>query len=164
MFMFRNCLLLLKNRLSKSWYVKIGLHQLDVNPGIKVNVACYRNKLLLEWLLPTVRLVSGKFIFRQDTGPAHMACDTVCGIEWLISSDLWSLNSPDLNPVDKNLGCNAVAHLPDKSLKWSGLTCSWASLTMLLTSGSISTPVFEPEEDILSMHCDLRTILVNDAD
>jgi len=45
-----------------------------------------------------------------------------------------------------------------------GLTCSRASLTMQLTSGgSICTPVFEPEEDILSMHCDSRTILINAA-
>ena len=44
------------------------------------------------------------------------------------------------------------------------LTCSRASLTMQLTSGgSVCTPVFEPEEDILSMHCDSRTILINAA-
>jgi len=35
---------------------------------------------------------------------------------------------------------------------------------MQLTSGrSVCTPVFEPEEDILSMHCDSRTILINTA-
>ena len=44
-----------------------------------------------------------------------------------------------------------------------GLTCSRESLTMQLTSGgSVCTPVFEPE-DILSMHCDSRTILINAA-
>jgi len=45
-----------------------------------------------------------------------------------------------------------------------GLTCSRTSLTMQLTSGgSVCTPVFEPEEDNLSMHCDSRTILINAA-
>jgi len=28
----------------------------------------------------------------------------------------------------------------------------------LKSGGSVCTPVFEPEEDILSMHCDSRTI------
>jgi len=45
-----------------------------------------------------------------------------------------------------------------------GLTCSRASLTMQLTSGrSVYTPVFEPGEDILSIHCDSGTILINAA-
>ena len=45
-----------------------------------------------------------------------------------------------------------------------GLTCSRSSLTMQLTSGgSVCTPVFEPEEDILSKQCDSRTILINAA-
>jgi len=35
---------------------------------------------------------------------------------------------------------------------------------MQLTSGgSVCTPVFELKEDILSMHCDSRTILINAA-
>jgi len=35
---------------------------------------------------------------------------------------------------------------------------------MQLTSGgSVCTPVFEPEEDILNMHCDSRTILIDAA-
>ena len=33
----------------------------------------------------------------------------------------------------------------------------------LTSDGSVCMPVFEPEEDILSMHCDLRTILINAA-
>ena len=33
----------------------------------------------------------------------------------------------------------------------------------LSSGGSICTPVFEPDEDILSMHCDSRTILINAA-
>ena len=45
-----------------------------------------------------------------------------------------------------------------------GLTCSRTSLTMQLTSGgSVCTPMFESEEDILSMHRDSRTILINAA-
>ena len=39
-----------------------------------------------------------------------------------------------------------------------------ACADMQLTSGgSVCTPAFEPEEDILSMHCDSRTILINAA-
>ena len=35
---------------------------------------------------------------------------------------------------------------------------------MQLTSGgSVCTPMFEPEQDSLSMHCDSRTILINGA-
>ena len=74
----------------------------------------------------------------------------------------------------QNLGRNAATCLPEKKSRmwttWSdvwltcGLTCSRASLTMQLTSGgSVYTPVFEPEEDSMSMHCDSRTILINAA-
>jgi len=39
-----------------------------------------------------------------------------------------------------------------------------ACADMQLTSGgSVCTPVFEPQEDSLSMHCDWRTILINAA-
>jgi len=33
----------------------------------------------------------------------------------------------------------------------------------LISGGSVCTPVFEPEEGILSMHYDSRTILINAA-
>jgi len=89
-------------------------------------------------------------------------------------SDLWPQNSPDLNPVDYEIWSVMQQHVYQTKVQdvddWSGnwltrgLTCSRASLTMLLTNGgSVSMPVYEPEEDILSMHCDSRTILMNAA-
>jgi len=52
-----------------------------------------------------MRDVSGKFfIFQQDSIPAHRACDNVRLLEpampAFIPPDLWTPNSPDLNPVD----------------------------------------------------------------
>ena len=72
----------------------------------------------------------------------------------------------------QNLGRNAATYTQKFRMwtTWSdvwltcGLTCSRVSLTMQLTSGgSVCTPVFKPEEDSLSMHCDSRTILINAA-
>ena len=76
-----------------------------VDPGVKVNGAYYRNVLLLQQLLPTIRQVSGEFfIVQQDSAPAHRARETISLLERetsaFISPDLWPLNSPDLNPVD----------------------------------------------------------------
>ena len=59
--------------------VKLGHTSLTfVDPGDKVNGAYYRNVLLLQQLLPTIRQVSGEFfIFQQDSAPAHRARETV---------------------------------------------------------------------------------------
>jgi len=57
-------------------------------------------------LLPDIRRVSGdcKYIFQQDSVPAHRARDTIEILERetpeLISVLLWHPNLPDLNPVD----------------------------------------------------------------
>ena len=44
------------------------------------------------------------FIFQQDSGPAHRARDTIELIRHetpdFTGPDVWSANSPDLNPVD----------------------------------------------------------------
>ena len=61
--------------------------------------------LLTQKLLPVIRQISGnKFVFQQDSAPAHRAHET---IELLrretpdfISPEQWPPNSPDLNPVD----------------------------------------------------------------
>jgi hypothetical protein len=73
--------------------------------GIKINGAYYRDVILTQQLLPTMREVSGEyFIFQQDSAPAHRAHDTVTLLEQatpaFIPPDLWPPNSPDLNPVD----------------------------------------------------------------
>jgi len=79
-FTFRNCLFLLKNMLSKLLHATVGVSKLGytslifVDPGVKVNVAYYRNVLLLQQLLPTIRQVSGNFfIFQLDSAPSHRA-------------------------------------------------------------------------------------------
>jgi len=52
--MFRNCLFLLKNMLSKLIHATVGMSKLGytsllfVDPGVKVNGAYYRNVLLLQ--------------------------------------------------------------------------------------------------------------------
>ena len=79
-----------------------------IEPGIKINGAYYRNVLLGQHL-PAIRSIAGEFFtFQQDNAPAHRAGDTV---EFLfrntpdfISPLLWPPNSPDLNPVDYEVG------------------------------------------------------------
>ena len=79
---------------------------------MKVDGAYYRNVLLSHQMLPAIRHLAGDvFVFQQDSAPAHRARATVeylrQAIPEFISPDLtWSLNSPDLNPVDyKSWGC-----------------------------------------------------------
>jgi len=76
-----------------------------VQPGVKVNGAYYRDVLLNQHLLPTIKHVSGGyFTFQQDSAPAHRARETIDLLSReapdFISPQLWPPNSPDLNPVD----------------------------------------------------------------
>ena len=102
---------------SKSVMVSVAVSKLGctdlifVEPGVKVNGEYYRNVLLSQGMLPSIRELAGEFyVFMQDSAPAHRARDT---IEYLrvntpqfISPDLWPPNSPDLNPVDYRIwGC-----------------------------------------------------------
>lgn len=96
---------------SKSVMVSVAISKLGctelifVDPGVKVNGEYYRNVLLSQQMLPSIRqLADDVYIFQQDNAPAHRARATV---EYLneatpqfISPDLWPPNSPDLNPVD----------------------------------------------------------------
>lgn len=96
---------------SKSVMVSVAISKLGctelifVDPGVKVNSEYYRNVLLAQQMLPSIRHLAGDaYIFQQDNAPAHRARATV---EYLkeatpqfISPDLWPPNSPDLNPVD----------------------------------------------------------------
>ena len=74
--------------------------------GVKINGAYYRDVLLGQHLLPAIRSVAGDFF--TYNAPAHRAGDTVeflsCNTPDFISSLPWPPNSPDLNPVDYEVG------------------------------------------------------------
>ena len=85
---------------------KLGCtHLIFVDPGEKINGCYYREMLLSQQLLPAIWQVSGDFfVFQHDGASAHRARETIKMLQWetpaFISPDLWSPNSPDLNPVD----------------------------------------------------------------
>jgi len=95
---------------SKSVMVSVGVSALErtnlhfVDPGVKVNGQYYRDILLTRDLLPDIGQYSGHFTFQQDRAPAHRAHETVelLKVETpeFIPPNLWSPNSPNLNPVD----------------------------------------------------------------
>src|SRR6218665_4140626 len=75
-----------------------------VEPRVKVNGEYYRNVLLMEKMLPSIwGMSSDFFIFQQDSDPGHRAKDTIvllrCETPSFIGPELWTANSPDLNPV-----------------------------------------------------------------
>jgi len=91
--------------------VSVGVSKLGctdlffVEPGVKINVVYYCDVLLMHKLLPVVGQISGnKFVFQQDSAPAHRACETIELLRQdmpdFISPEQWPRNSPDLNPVD----------------------------------------------------------------
>jgi len=86
--------------------LKLGYTELFfVQPGVKVNGDYYREVLLKEKLLPSIKEISGdNFIFQQDSATAHRARDTIALLRRkktdFISPDQWPPNSPDMNPVD----------------------------------------------------------------
>ena len=76
-----------------------------VEPGVKINGQYYRDVLLSQELLPTIREIAGDvFVLQQDGAPAHRARETVELLRRdtpdFIAPDLWPPNSADLNPVD----------------------------------------------------------------
>lgn len=85
---------------------KLGVTELFfVDPGVKINGQYYRDILLLQQLLPSIRAIAGDvFVFQQDNAPAHRAHDTVVLLQQeapdFIEPTMWPANSPDLNPVD----------------------------------------------------------------
>lgn len=104
-------LLRTRSTYSKSVMVSVGVSALGctelifIEPGVKIDGAYYRDVLLSQHLLPSIKEMSGDcFTFQQDSAPAHRARETV---ELLtretpdfIPPTLWPPNSPDLNPVD----------------------------------------------------------------
>jgi len=76
-----------------------------VNPGTKINGCYYRDVVLMQQLLPSIRSIAGDaYVFQQDSAPAHRARQTVELLQRetvkFIAPGLWSPNSPDLNPID----------------------------------------------------------------
>ena len=74
------------------------------DPGVKINGGYYRDVLLSQHLLPTIKAISSEFfVFQQDGAPAHRAYETVEMLRQFtpefILPTLWPPNSPDLNPV-----------------------------------------------------------------
>jgi len=106
-----NRLLRTRPTFSKSVMVSVAVSKLGctelifVDPGVKIDGTYYRDVLLKQKMLPSIRQLAGDlFVFQQDSAPAHRARATV---EYLrqatpefISPDLWPPYSPDLNPVD----------------------------------------------------------------
>lgn len=96
---------------SKSVMVSVGVSSLGctdlifIEPGVKINGAYYRDVLLSQHLLPSIKEQSGEFfVFQQDSAPSHRAHDTVALLKQetpeFIPPLLWPPYSPDLNPVD----------------------------------------------------------------
>jgi len=81
---------------------RTNLHFVD--PSSKVNGQYYRDILLTRNLLPDIKQQSDYFTFQQDGAPAHQTRKTVKLLKVetpdFIPPNLWSLNSPDPNPVD----------------------------------------------------------------
>jgi len=76
-----------------------------VEPGAKINGQYYRDVLLMQELLPAIRITAGDvFVSQQDNAPAHRAGFSVellrCEISQFISPGMWPADSPDLNPPD----------------------------------------------------------------
>ena len=101
-------LLRTRSTFSKSVMVSVAVSLLGttelmfIEPGVKINGAYYRNVLLGQHLLPSIRSVAGDFF--THNAPAQQTGDTV---EFLsrntpdfIAPLPWQPNSPDLNPVD----------------------------------------------------------------
>ena len=84
--------------------MKLGLTDIFVAPGVKINCVYYRDMLVSQQLLPVMRDVSGDFfVFRQRSAPVHRARDTAIfeqSTPAFTPLDLWLPNSLDLNPVD----------------------------------------------------------------
>ena len=76
-----------------------------VNLGIKIGGCYYRDVVLMQQMLPSIRTIAGDaHVFQQDSAPAHCARQMVELLQRetpkFIAADLWPPNSPDLNPVN----------------------------------------------------------------
>ena len=145
--------------------VSVGVSKLGctdlffVEPGVKINVVYYCD--VMHKLLPVVGQISGnKFVFQQDSAPAHRARETI--IELFISPEQWPSNSPDLNPVDYKIWVimqqQSIEMLTncDSVCRTFGAALNKTSSTHPLTSGVCdSKHACVRQADILNTCCKL---------
>jgi len=91
---------------SKSLVVSVGVSALGrtdlhfIDAGVKINGQYYREVLLIQKLLPSIKEFSDYFTFQQDGAPAHRAKETINLLNHetpdFIPPSLWPPNSPDL--------------------------------------------------------------------
>ena len=101
-----------RDHFSRSIMVSVGVSRMGktnivfVDPGPKVNSEYYCEHVLREGLLPVIQAKSGRqnWTLQQDGAPSHTARNTINFLRQenvnFIEPDMWSPNSPDLNPVD----------------------------------------------------------------
>jgi len=87
-----------------------------VNHGTKVDACYYRDIILMQQMLPTIRSIAGDpYVFQQDCSPVHRARQTIELLQHetpkFIAADLWTPTSPDLNPVDYRINMRCYAGL-----------------------------------------------------
>src|ERR1043165_6747167 len=97
-------LLRTRSTYSKSVMMSVGVSALGgtdlifIEPGVKIDGDYYRDVLLSQHLLPSIKKMLGDcFTFQQDSAPAHRARETVALLTWkppdLIAPTLWPPNS-----------------------------------------------------------------------
>jgi len=77
----------------------------STDPGTKTDGCYYRDIILMQQMLPSIRSVAGDvYLFQQDSAPAHRARQMVELLQQetpkFIAPNLWPSNIPNLNPID----------------------------------------------------------------
>ena len=95
---------------SQSLMVSVGISRLGctdlvfVDPGVEINGAYYRDVFLSKQLLPWCAMYQGNSSSFNRTTTQHTGHATLRLLEQatpaFIRTNLWPVNSPDLNPVD----------------------------------------------------------------
>jgi len=96
--------------------------EFQVEPGVKINGAYYRDVLLTQKLLPVIGQISGnEFVFQQDSAHAHHARETIELLRQempdFISPEQWPPNSPDLNLVDYKIWVTMQQHVYQTTIR-----------------------------------------------
>lgn len=112
-----------------------------IDRNVKINAACYQQKVLRDVLEPwsAQHFGAGGFTLQQDWAPSHSAKSTIAVCRELFpgfwDKDVWPPNSPDLNPMDFSVWSileqkvSGVRYANVDSLK-SALTRAWDEITV----------------------------------